>query len=157
MAARRLWEELGLESILDACESRRRGKDKARLADRALVLVANRLCEPSSEHALAEWLETDFACDRQGNRFEPRWKQQGRVRVDLAWLQRWYRTLDELISHKATVERELFLRLRTLFSLEVEMVFYDITSTFFEGNGPMQIANQRILFGGRCHSGWRWC
>ena len=165
LAARRLWEELGLESILDACESRRRGKDKARLADRALVLVANRLCEPSSEHALAEWLETDFACDRQGNRFEPRWKQQGRVRVDLAWLQRWYRTLDELISHKATVERELFLRLRTLFSLEVEMVFYDITSTFFEGNGPMQIArygysrdgkprNRQVLVGMVMVDGW---
>jgi hypothetical protein len=82
------------------------------------VLVANRLCEPSSEHALAEWLETDFVCDRRGQRFFPKWKQRGRVRVELSWLQRWYRTLDELLRHKQRVEKELFARLRDLFSLQ---------------------------------------
>ena len=35
-------------------------------ADRAFVLIANRLIGPASEHGLAGWLETDFVCDRRG-------------------------------------------------------------------------------------------
>ena len=34
------------------------------------------------------------------------------------------------------IEKQLFLRLRDLFSLRAEMVFYDLTSTYFEGSGP---------------------
>lgn len=165
LVARKLWEELGLESILDACEGRQRRPEKVALSDRALVLVASRLSEPGSEHGLADWLETDFACDRRGERFVPEWKQRGRVRVDLSWLQRWYRTLDELIAHKARVEEELFARLRTLFSLQVEMVFYDITSTYFEGAGPSGFArygysrdkkrqNRQVLVGLVVVDGW---
>src|SRR5713101_6658091 len=93
LVARTLWRELGLEAILDACEGRRRRAATLPLADRALVLVTQRLCDPQSEHRLAAWLETDFVCDRRGRRLLPQWKTQGRVRVDLTWLQRWYRTL----------------------------------------------------------------
>ena len=63
----KLWRELGLEQMLD----RMAGPSKAgsvSLSDRALVLVANRLCAPTSEHGLARWLESDFVCDRQGRR-----------------------------------------------------------------------------------------
>ena len=52
----------------------------------------------------------------------------------------WYRTLDALHAHKQTLEKELFLRLRDLFSLRAEMVFYDLTSTYFEGRGPEGLA-----------------
>src|SRR6266436_4796325 len=52
------------------------------IVDRVLVLVANRLCRPGSEHALAQWLESDFVCGRDGKRILAPWKQQGRVRVD---------------------------------------------------------------------------
>jgi transposase len=31
------------------------------------------------------------------------------------------------------------MRLRDLFSLQVDMVFYDLTSTYFEGNGPPEL------------------
>ena len=140
LVAGHLWTELGLKSILDSCEGKQKRADKPALSDRVLALVANRLAEPGSEHALADWLETDFVIDRKGDRFVPQWKQSGRVRVDLNWLQRWYRTLDELIVRKGEVEQELFARLRTLFALQVEMVFYDITSTYFEGAGPAKFA-----------------
>src|SRR6266436_6239148 len=64
-----------------------------------------------------------------------------RVRVDLNWLQEWYRTLDQLLAGKERIEVELFARLRDLFHLRVEMVFYDLTSTYFEGRGPAGLAN----------------
>ncbi|MFQ5955996.1 MAG: IS1634 family transposase [Kiloniellales bacterium] len=147
LVARTLWRALGLEAILDGCEGpKRRG---ARLADRALVLVGNRLCDPASEHGMADWLESDFVCDRYGRRIAPRWKRRGRVRVDLGWLQRWYRTLDELIAHKAHIEAELFARLRDLFALDAEMVFYDLTSTYFEGAGPAPLARHGYSRDGR--------
>jgi hypothetical protein len=109
-------------------------------ADRVLVLMTNRLCRPGSEHALAQWLESDFVCGRDGKRILACWKQQGRVRVDLNWLQEWYRTLDKLLAHKDRIEVELFAQLRHLFHLQDEMVFYDLTSTYFEGRGPTSLA-----------------
>lgn len=165
LVARSLWRELGLEAILDRCQPRVRKRETVPLADRVLALVANRLCQPHSEHGLAAWLETDFVCDRRGERLLPRWKQRGRVRVDLSWLQNWYRALDQLIRHKTHIERELFLRLRDLFSLEAEMVFYDLTSTYFQGAGPTPIArfgysrdsrprNRQVLVGVVMVNGW---
>src|SRR4029453_6638481 len=47
--ARALWRALGLETILEACDDRRRRGEALPLADRVLVLVANRLCDPQSE------------------------------------------------------------------------------------------------------------
>src|SRR5260221_3849792 len=119
LVARWLWRELGLENILDGLAPKTSSVQKAgRLpfADRVLVLVANRLCRPGSEHALAQWLESDFVCGRDGKRILAPWKQQGRVRVDLNWLQEWYRTLDQLLAGKERIEVELFARLRDLLS-----------------------------------------
>lgn len=142
LAVRALFRELGLWTILDECEADRaadlRASDQQNddWISRVLVLVANRLTRPASEHGLAAWLETDFVCDRKGRRYLPCWKQQRRVKVDFAQLQRWYRTLDHLVAHKERIELALYYRLRNLFSLEPELVFYDLTSTYFEGHGP---------------------
>ena len=59
LATRAMWSELGLDTMLDQL-ARPDRRDAVRLSDRALVLVANRLAAPGSEHALAQWLETDF-------------------------------------------------------------------------------------------------
>jgi hypothetical protein len=65
---------------------------------------------------------------------------QPRVRVKDRQLRQWYRTLDQLLVQQKQIEKELFLRLRNLFSLNVDLVFYDLTSTYFEGNGPVGLA-----------------
>jgi hypothetical protein len=172
LAARHLWCELGLEAVLDRLAGGRRG-DGAALGDRALVLIANRLAAPSSEHGLARWLETDFVCDRDGRRFMPAWRDDAerqasrtpRVRVAARQLQQWYRSLDQLLAHKAAIEHALFLTLRDLFSLRVDMVFYDLTSTYFEGEGPPDLAahghsrdgkprNRQVLVGLVMIDGW---
>jgi transposase len=142
LVARHFWQQLGMESIIESVT--KKGKDGAAVADRALALVTNRLCEATSEHGMARWLETDFVCDRYGKRWLPQWRDDGerlaskrpRVRVKDSQLRRWYQTLDRLITHKKEIEKKLFLRLRNLFSLNVDLVFYDLTSTYFEGNGP---------------------
>jgi transposase len=170
LAARTLWQELGLDSILDRLE----GPQKAvSLADRALVLVAHRLAAPGREHGLTRWFETDYVCDRQGRQWQPRWREEGerlasrspRVRVESRQLQQWYRTLDQLLQHKERIETELYWRLRDLFNLQVDLAFYDLTSTYFEGHGPSQLAahghsrdgkprNRQVLVGVVLVDGW---
>jgi hypothetical protein len=75
-------------------------------------------------------------CDRQGRRFVPQWRQRGRVQVHHQQLECWYRTLDRLVRAKSKIEVQLYYRLRDLFSFQPDLVFYDITSTYFEGAGP---------------------
>src|SRR5207253_5058419 len=143
LAARRIWSDLGLDATLDQLSQHDRG-EAVRLSDRALTLVSNRLTAPGSEHALARWLESDFVCDRRGRRFIAAWRDDKerkasrtpRVRVEMRQLKQWYRTLDQLLACRAAIEHALFLRLPDLFSLQVDMVFYDLTSTYFEGKGP---------------------
>ena len=169
--ARHFWQALGLEEILDRL-ARQQGEG-GELADRALALVTHRLCEPSSEHGMARWLETDYVCDRAGQRWLAEWREDAerlasrrpRVRVKDRQLRQWYGTLDRLVKHQKHIEKELFLRLRNLFSLKVDLVFYDLTSTYFEGNGPAELAkhgfsrdgkprNRQVLVGVVMIEGW---
>ena len=121
-------------------------------ADRAFVLVANRLIRPASEHRLAGWLETDFLCDRRGRRFVPNWHQHKRVRVHFQQLEAWYRTLDQLVAAKEKIEVALDHHLRDLFSFKPDLVLYDITSTYFEGAGPADFAKHGHSRDGKPHN-----
>jgi transposase len=156
--ARRLWEQLGLGRILAQ-------HGGAETAERAFVQVAHRLLHPGSEHALAWWLEESYVTDAQGQRILPQWETRGRVRVAHRQLQQWYRTLDRVLASKADIEQAIYLHLRDLFGLQVDLVFYDLTSTYFEGAGPEDLAdhghsrdhrprNRQVLVGVVMASGW---
>ena len=162
LVLRTLFEQLGLWSILDQHLGRAKGIP---FADRAFVLVANRLIAPTSEHGLAGWLESDFVCDRQGRRFIPHWHQRRRVRIHPRQLDAWYRTLDQLRDAKDQIEVALYHRLRDLFSFKPDLVLYDITSTYFEGAGPVPLAkngysrdskphNPQVIVGVVMVAGW---
>jgi transposase len=137
LVVRALFDQLSLWTILDQHLGHAKGVP---FADRAFVLIANRLIAPASEHGLAGWLETDFVCDRKGRRFIPHWHRRRRVRVHPRQLDAWYRTLDQLRAAKDRIEVALYHRLRDLFSLKPDLVLYDITSTYFEGAGPHDFA-----------------
>jgi transposase len=88
-----------------------------------------------------------------------------RVRVASGQLTSWYRTLDQLEARKTHVERDLYLTLRNLFALKVDLVFYDLTSTYFEGAGPCTLGahghsrdgkprNRQVLVGLVMIDGW---
>jgi transposase len=171
LVARHFWQALGVQPILDRLA--KRGGDRGEWADRALALVANRLCCPTSEHGMARWLESDYVCDRAGRRWLPEWREdcerlasrRPRVRVKDRQLRQWYGTLDRLAGHKKEIEKQLFFQLRNLFSLTVDLVFYDLTSTYFEGRGPWGLAkhghsrdgkprNRQVLVGVVMIDGW---
>src|SRR5438309_8349231 len=115
-----LWQQLGLDEFWDACLA---GSREDVAWEKVLqLLVVNRLLAPGSEFRVhRQWylstamdalLQTDFA---------------------VAEKDRLYRCLDRLLEHKA----ELFLHLRQkwadLFQAEFEVLLYDLTSTYFEG------------------------
>jgi transposase len=88
----------------------------------AIASVLCRLCEPSSELRIAETLyERSPLPDLLG------------VPADRVNDDRLYRTLDRLLPHKAAMEKHLSDRLGTLFELTYDLLLYDVTSTFFEG------------------------
>jgi transposase len=88
----------------------------------AAVLVIARLLEPSNELHLAEdWYRTTALEDLLGLPSE-------RVNDD-----RLYRALDCLLPHKQALEQHLRRRFGELFALKYDLLFYDVTSTYFEG------------------------
>src|SRR4030081_3335550 len=89
LVARWLWRELGLENILDGLVPKTNRVQKAGrlpLASPGLVLVANRLCRPGREYALAQWLERDLVCGRDGKRIQACWKKLIQLRAHLTCL-----------------------------------------------------------------------
>jgi hypothetical protein len=56
---------------------------------------------------------------------------------------RLYRALDRLLPHKESLEVHLKDRLGTLFGLEYDILLYDVTSTYFEGQAKGNSLAQR--------------
>jgi len=161
--ARHLFDSLSLGPILDGTtQLLRRGQP---LSERVFPLVANRLTRPGSEHALAQWLEDFYVVTAEGSRWMPQWKASRRVKVSFEQLRLWYETLDDVLAGKPQIETALWQGLRDLFSIEPELVFYDITSTYFEGRGPAELGrfgysrdgkprNRQVVIGVVMMDGW---
>jgi transposase len=116
----RLWCALGLERF--CAEQLPEGRARVPWATMAAILVIARLCEPSSElHIAEDWYRRTALADLLGVAAE-------RVNDD-----RLYRALDRLLPHKRALEAHLKRRLGELFALDYELLLYDVTSTYFEG------------------------
>lgn len=117
-----LLRQLGLDEFL--CGVLPRGREEIAWPVMAQVLVLGRLCEPSSELHLAErFYESSGLADLVGVPAE-------KVNDD-----RLYRALDALLPHKRGLEKHLKEKLGELFQLDYDLLLYDVTSTYFEGEG----------------------
>jgi transposase len=116
----KLWQALGLDRWL--AHRLPRGREDVPWDVMAAVLVIARLCEPSSElHIAEDWFRRTALEDLLG-------LPAAKVNDD-----RLYRALDRLLPHKDALEQHLKERLGTLFKLEYDLLLYDVTSTYFEG------------------------
>jgi transposase len=116
----RLWEELGLGSFWQAKLGGERGE--VPWAKVLQILAINRLCDPGSEFAVhRRWFLNSAMDELLG------------VDYAAAGKDRLYRCLDRLLPHKDELCRHLAQRWRTLFDARVDILLYDLTSTYFEG------------------------
>src|SRR5512133_2315608 len=125
-----LWRGVGLEELCERLLPL--GKERIAWAKMAAVLVLARLCEPSSElHIAEDWYRRTALCDLL---------QLGDEEVNK---DRLYRALDHLLAHKATLEAHLSKRCGELFAVQNEVLLYDVTSTYFEGQAEGNPQAQR--------------
>jgi transposase len=125
-----LLRELELDRVLEEILSR--GREQIPWPLMAMVLVLGRLSDPSSELRLAEHVYEHSALpDVLG-------VPASKVNED-----RLYRALDALLPHKAELEAHLRQKLGELFSLDYDLLLYDVTSTYFEGEAKANPLAQR--------------
>jgi transposase len=111
---RTLWETLGLHTVLKDCLKERSFTSPVEWA--SFAMVANRALAPDSKRGVEEWTREDVAL---GNP-EP---------IDLQHL---YRAMDVLLEYRETIHKEVFWSVADLLNLEVDLLFFDTTSTYFE-------------------------
>ena len=125
-----LLKKLGLDAYIS--EAIPGGREDIPWAVMSLVLVLGRLCNPSSELYLAEHgYESSAMSELLG------------VPVDKVNDDRLYRALDRLFPHKEGLEKHLKQKLGELFPMNYDLLLYDVTSTYFEGEASRNESAQR--------------
>ena len=125
-----LMRAVGLQEFLE--RTIRSGQEEIPWWLMGLVLVLCRLCHPSSELEIAEHFYRGSAL--------PELVGVPREKVNE---QRLYRGLDAMLPHKGALEEFLKNRLGRLFDLKYDLLLYDITSTYFEGEAKGNALAQR--------------
>ena len=115
LVAMAAWEKLGLTQMLVELGFNASAQAAAQL------MVCNRLIEPLSEWALIDWSHRTALPELLG------------MRITKTAKDRLYRTSDELLAHRATIEQKLRNREADLFSLSRKIILYDVTNSHFEG------------------------
>ena len=125
-----LWSKLGFASF---CKERfPEGREEIPWGIMVCILVLARFCSPSSEFQIADsWYGKTALDDLLG------------VPSDKINDDRLYRALDALLPHKDELCRHLQARYGELFGTTFDFLFYDITSTYFEGNAGGNSQAQR--------------
>jgi hypothetical protein len=121
-----LWRRLGIDTVLTGLQAGtsrpRRGRPRqVEVTERVLFgLVANRALAPSSKLAAADWINHDVHIDGLPETSD-----------DAC-----YRAMDWLHDVGEQLEQGVFHQVANLLNLEVDLLFFDTTSTYFELEDP---------------------
>jgi hypothetical protein len=118
----RLWQRLGIGVVLAGLAAGGRGRPRdVQAAERVLFgLVANRALAPASKLAASEWMSADVHIDGLAE-----------VSDDAC-----YRAMDWLHAVRGELEEQVYFQVADLLNLEVDLLFFDTTSTYFELEDP---------------------
>ena len=115
---RALWERINLTQCLN--EALKDRSFTSPIEEALFALVANRALAPSSKLAVEEWASKDVYLGNQ----KP-------IQV-----QHLYRSMDFLLEHQDTIQKEVFWSTANLLNLTVDLIFFDTTNTYFEIDEP---------------------
>jgi len=107
----KIWKEFGLDNLLFQLKDS--GKTQFDLSNTCFLMTIQHLLDPKSK------LKTYT-------------NQHHYVRLPEVKLHQMYRSLDILCDHKEMLEEEIFFKNRNLFNIQVDVVFYDVTTFSFE-------------------------
>jgi transposase len=116
---RALWNRLQLNKIVAERVKFSESRISIDVSKYVEMMVINRCVNPLSKLATSRWMETTCYTEMKGYADLPR------------EVEYFYRSMDYLLKAKDEIETKLFDRLRNLFSINVRLTFYDITSTYF--------------------------
>lgn len=111
-----LWRRLGIGTVLASVAAAR--KLTPAIERLIFTLVANRALDPSSKRHALEWAASDVALPGVGD-------LGGDPQV-------FYRAMDFLIDAEAAIQEQVFFAVANLLNLEVDVLLFDTTSTYFE-------------------------
>lgn len=111
---RELWRKLGIDRVIEGAVQERAFRSPIERA--IFALVANRALAPASKRHAAEWLREDVVLPE----------------IEEIPLQQFYRAMDVLLSMEEQLQRQVFEQVARLFNLEVDLLFFDTTTTHFE-------------------------
>lgn len=127
-----LWKRLELDRFWEALLDRPDDPADAPWSRMAALLAVNRLCAPGSELAIEErWYPSTALDDLLGI-------AEGKINDT-----RLYRCLDRLLPHKTKLEQHLKERYGELFGAEFDVLLYDLTSSYVEGQAGKNPMMQR--------------
>lgn len=126
-----LWRRLGIEAALVRLARRRRVTPAV---ERLLfALVCNRALAPCSKRAALEWAAEDVCLPGVGSLgSDP---------------QVFYRAMDFLLDCDEEIQREVFFSVANLLNLEVDVIFFDSSSTYFETEAEDEADEEQGLEG----------
>ena len=111
-----VWQRLGLDGWFAEVGD---GRGAGALEHAVFAMVANRLLAPCSKRRLTEWAASDVVMPEDWSAPSP---------------DQYYRALDAVAAAKDDTEAHLYGRLCDLSNLDLRLVCYDLTSTYFEGS-----------------------
>ncbi len=116
---RALWRRLQLNKIITQSVKHTESRIGIDVSKYVEMMVANRCVNPLSKLATSRWVKTTCYAEMKGYADLPE------------EVEYFYRSMDYLLKAKDEIERQIFDRLQNLFSVNVRLTFYDITSTYF--------------------------
>ncbi len=119
MLWQKIWEELGISEMIKNYVRQKDKRIKLAVEKYIEIMTVNRCVDPLSKLGGTRWVER--TCYKE---------MKGYNGLDLE-VNNFYRSMDHLLDIKDALESSIYERLRNLFSINVKMTFYDITSTFF--------------------------
>jgi transposase len=118
----KIWDKLSLSEMIKKLITLQDKRVTLGVAKYIQMMTINRCIDPLSKLAVTRWIET--TCYKQ---------MKGYTDLSLE-VEYFYRSMDQLLKIKDELELALFKKLETLFSVNVKLTFYDITSSFFYTN-----------------------
>ena len=115
----KLWDQLGLSKIIKSQVKLKDKRIKLEVDKYVQMMVVNRCVDPLSKLGVTRWIERTCYKEMAGYKD---------LDFDVTYF---YRSMDHLLKVKDDLELAIFEKLKDLFSINVKLTFYDITSSYF--------------------------